>query len=424
MRWIWLLAVWACGDNVTPRLAQVRYAIEGVEVADPQLFHDRARDEECTAMPWADGATYCTPAFTPAVYTDPICSQPLAQTVAPPSGYVATYFVLRGQVSLRRLHTVAGEVPPPAQYWLLDGPECVGPYAGDATTHFAAVGAELDESQFVRLRRSPPEGDGRVQRIAIDTDDGLHLPAGFHDRTLATDCSLEHATDADSPRCVPDAVFATLFGDAACSQPVLVAPAQPPAFARYGNADCPSYAPLADDVTGQPTFDINTGQCTPVTLPDGYQLFSVGATLDLPAVTRERGAGARIQPITAVTGGLRIADTSVHDLALGVDCRPGLLAGTSRCLPATTTITSYFIDDQCRDAIDVAFVAAGSCAPLPRYASGVDAIHAIGDPVPSPLYEVSTGDRCVPYAPPSPLVAHLVGPPLPLETFAAADVRY
>jgi hypothetical protein len=425
VRWIWLFTVVGCGDNVTPRLEQVRYDVDGIEVADPRLFHDLARGEDCVATPWADGATYCTPAYSDAVYTDPICSKPLARTIDPPSGYAATYFILNGQATLRRLHSVLAEVPPPPQYWVLQGAECQGPYVGDASAHFAAVELPLDETQFVRLRRSAPEGDGRIQRISFDTSDGLHVPAAFRDRELTTDCTLEFARDVASPRCVPGAAAAaTVFGDDACSQPVLVAPERPPTFATFGTADCPSYALLAGDVTGQPVFDRRTGQCAPVTLPEGYPLYSVGAPLDLAVVTRERGIGTRIQPITVVSGTLRVADTAVHDTQLAADCWPGLLAGTSRCLPATTGILTYFIDDQCRDPIDVAFLEDGTCSPQPRYAARPDEIHAIGEPVPMELYEISTGDRCVPFSATPPLVAHLVSPPLTPETFAAADVRY
>jgi hypothetical protein len=424
VRWIWLVALAACGDNVSPRLAQIRYDIDGVELADPQHFHDLQRDEDCVATPWADGATYCTPAFTPAAYLDPICSDPVAQTADSPSGYAATYFVLNGTVSLRRLHPIQREVAPPDEYWVLEGTECIGPYAGDSTTHFAALGPELDETRFVRIRKAPLEGDGRIQRLAVTTDDGLHILTGFHDRTLDTDCSLEFTSDVASPRCVPDASRATLFDDAACSRPVLVAPGQEPAFARYGDDACPTYAPVGDDVTGRPVFGVRGDTCAPVTLPEPYPLFSVGAPLDLAVVTREPGTGDRIQPITVVTGRLRGPDTAVHDTRLGVDCRPGMLAGSPRCLPATTSVVSYYIDDQCRDPIDVAIVTDGACSPLPRYASGTDTIYALGDAVPMQLYEVSTGDRCMPFAPLPPQVAHLLGPALPPETFAAANVRY
>ena len=424
MRWIWLLALLACGDNVIPRLERVHYDIAGVEVDDPELFHDRLRDEDCTAMKWADGATYCTPQYTDAVYSDPICTHPLAHASDVPAGYVGTYFVLRGDASLRRLWPVAAEITTPAQYWVLESGSCLGPYSGDSNTHYAAVGAELDESHFVRVRRSAPAGSGRVQLVALDTDDGLHVPLALHDRTLSTDCDLEFAQDVDHARCVPaGAVAGTLFRDAGCSEPVLLSP-DPPPFARYGASDCPTYATVGDEVTGEQLFDITDGVCGPVTLPNGYRQFAVGAPLDLPVVTRERGAGTRIQPIARVAGAVRIPDGWVHDTQLAADCRPGLLAGTHRCMPATTDVTSYFIDDQCRDPIDVAFIPESACAPAPKFAFRPEAVHPIGERVPMQLYEVSTGDRCVPYAPQPPYVAHMIGPPLPLDTFAPADPRY
>ncbi len=411
---------------MTPRLEPVRYDIAGIEVDDPVRFHDRARGEDCSAMTWADGATYCTPAHTDAVYTDPLCTSPLARTQDAPTGYVATYFNLRGDVSLRRLWPVVAEVAPPSQYWVLEATECIGPYAGDSSMHYATVSPELDETHFVRLLRSAPQGNARVQRIAIDTDDGMHVVSAFHDRTIGADCALEYPSDVASPRCVPEAApFTTLFSDASCSQPLLQVPADPPAFAQFGTTDCPSYGAVTDEVTGTPVFDQVSGTCTPVTLPHGYRVYAVGAALDLQQVTRETGAAARIEPVTVVTGSEKAADTFVHDNQLAADCSPGLLAGSWRCLPAVAQITSsYFIDDQCQDPIDVALVPRSACAPAPKFAYEPETIHAIGDAVPMQLYEVSTGDRCVPYNPVPPLIAHLVGPPLPAETFAAADVRY
>jgi len=426
VRWIWLLALLACGDNVTPRLEPVRYAIAGVEVADPRVFHDRARGEDCAAVSWADGATYCTPTYSDAVYTDPICTQPMARTVDLPSGgYAATYFILRGQATLRRLHPVLGEVPPPAQFWVLRDATCVGPYTGDATARFGAVGPELDESAFVRLRRSAPEGSGRLQLIAWYTDDGLHAPAGFHDRTLGADCTLADHADADAVACEPDAQQADGFSDPACTRPVVQTVTSPPAFAWYYTGACPTYAAVGDEVIDQTLYGLSGSACTRAQLPDGWREFALGDPIELATMTRERGAGARIQPITLVAKGLRTPDDLVHDTALATDCHPGPLAGTTRCVPATTTaIVSYFIDDTCLDPIDVALVPTGTCTSPPRFAFRPDAFHAIGEPVPMQLYEVSTGDRCVPYTPAPPYVARMVGPPLPLETFVAADVRY
>ena len=236
---------------------------------------------------------------------------------------------------------------------------------------------------------------------------------------LAADCELANDVDTTSSPCVPeDALRTTVFGDPGCTQPVLVTPDEPPAFAYTSDA-CPHYAPVADELTTNTVFQPSQAGCVATTIT-GHRVFALGAPVDLPTITREPAGTGRIHPIAQVADGVRLADAAVHDDELAADCQPGLLAHTTRCLPAVAEITSYFIDDQCRDPIEIAFVTDTTCSPAPRFGYTTDAFYALGEPAPMQLYQVSTGDSCVPYSPAPPLIARLVGPALPLDAFLPA----
>lgn len=415
MRWIWLVVLCACGDNVTPRLTPLTYDLAGTTFTMPQQFHDRQRDEDCSPVTWADAATYCTPAYQDAVYTNSGCSEPIAQGDA---AYVATYFSLGGQTSLRRLHPVEEHTAAPAQYWQLAQGSCTGPFTPDPTTTWHTLGAELDESAFVRLYRSAPEGRGRLQQIAWNTRDGLHAFAGLHDRDLAIDCALAPEQDAGTVACMPiGTVPTTLFADPACTVRAILSSDQMPAFAKW---DCMTVAPVTTELPGPNVYARNdAGTCRMVTVLN-TRIFAVGAPVELVTLDRERGAGDRIAPITLVAGDLRIPDAWVHDTQLDVDCQPGLLSRELRCLPAvTSSVETYYTDDQCAQAIDVALIDPAACEAPAHYAYRPDAFHRIGATVTQQLYVPSTGDRCMAGLIPG-LEPHAIGGPLPVETFVPA----
>ena len=425
MRWIWLVVIAACGDNTEQRLSVVRYAFEdGTVLADARLFHDLQRDEDCSAVRWSDAATYCTPAYAPAAYTDPICKTPIARS--PDAPYVATYFTLDGETSVRRLHPVASEVAPPAQFWLYNGTECNGPFPGDASEHYDSLDDELDPSAFVRLRRSDPAGKRRLEVIRWSTDDGLSAPAAIHDNDLASDCVLADHHDAEQVACEPEgAPPAAYFADAGCTEPVVVVYGEPPPLASFAVGTCHAYAAPHNEVIQAPLFTMNVTGCMAAAPPPGSRQFALGEPVSLAMLSRARGDAPRIELVSLTADAVAAPDDLVFDRTLAADCRPGELAGGLRCLPpASLAVTPYFTDEHCIDTIDVVLVDETACTPAPRFAHSDAGLRAIGDRVTVPLFEVSTGDQCVPYEPIAPLVAHAAGPPLPPGTFAAADVRY
>jgi hypothetical protein len=415
----------ACGDNSEQRLAVVQYAFEdGTVQADSHLFHDLERDEDCTAVRWSDAATYCTPAYTPAAYTDPICTMPIAR--APDARYVATYFTLRGVTSVRRLHPIENEVAPPAQFWVFNGTDCYGPYPGDTNEHYYALGDELDTSAFVRLRRSVPDGKSRLEVVTWSTDDGLRVPAAIHDNELASDCVLADHHDAEQVACEPSgAPPATYFADAGCTEPVVAVNGEPPSLASFAVGTCHAYAAPSNEVIQAPLFAMSTNGCELATPPPGSRQFALGEPVSLAMLSRARGDGARIELVSLTAGAVAAPDDLVFDRTLAADCQPGQLDGGLRCLPpASLAVTPYYTDEHCSSTIDLVLVDESACGPAPRFAHGDAGLQAIGDRVTVPLFEISTGDRCVPYEPIAPLVAHAAGPPLPAGTFAGADVRY
>ena len=82
-----------------------------------------------------------------------------------------------------------------------------------------------------------------------------------------------------------------------------------------------------------------------------------------------------------------------------------------------------FGDLACQSVVPLAEVRTGTCEPPVSFAiAGSRSIHAIGAVHTAPLYHLSTGDRCLPYAIPDGIEFHDVGPALPAETFAEAAV--
>ena len=409
MRWIWLAVLVACGDNVVPRLAPVTYDLAGVRVESLTVFHDRARDEDCSAVAWADGATYCTPQLAPVAYLDDVCSEAVGMAS---SGYAPAMFTIAGTTSVRRIYPLVARAAPP-QYWTRVDGVCTGPYSPDASMTWGDLTSEeLDESAFVRLYTSAPEGIGRLQVIAIDTRDGMHVRRGMHDRELGFDCVFANERDLDQVACTPADAADVLYRDASCTQPVVIAPGAPPRYARLG---CDAYGEVgaAIDV---PLYEATTSGCQAAGLPAGWQIYDVGAPVDLAYATRVRHGSGRIQPIELVAATARVPDGVLHDTMLDADCGLAPVEGQLRCVPATVGIETYFTDETCATERDIAVLHA-TCGAPERFAFR-DAYHAIGEVVSDALYVPSTGDRCMLQPPVG--EPHAVGPALPPETFVPA----
>jgi hypothetical protein len=415
VRWIWLVLLCACGDNTVPRLVALTYQVGDVTYTRPGQFHDTARDEDCAPVGWADGATYCTPAFRDAFYADSACSDAIAPITV---HYTPTYFTIAGVTALRRLRPVTPGARSPGQYWVRNQDTCSGPYPSPPGAQWGEVGDELDESAFVRLLRSAPEGDGRLQTIAWHTTDGLYQPMGFHDRDLGADCRVinDFGRDRDHVLCEPNSAPVFYYADAACTQPVVTGLAGERALVKL---DCESFASAGTERTG-PVYSSFAGSCHADALPDGVVQYEVGAPFDVPVLARERAGAGRIQSITLVSGDVRVPDQFLHDTTLGVDCTPAPAPDTDvpRCLPTYVNIATYYRDDQCSQAVPIASENVGVCDAPVKYAADADGFHVVGAVETAPLYAPSTGDICM--LQPAPGEPHDVGPAMPVDTFVPA----
>lgn len=409
MRWIWVVLLAACGDNVVPRLEPVTYDLAGTPYVSPVFFHDRARDETCGPVGWADGATYCTPSLLPVAYLDAACSEAVAMG---DTGYAPTMFTIAGKRSVRRVHPVVPRATP-AQYWISGNGSCDGPYPAAADMKWGDLSSdELDESAFVRLYRSAPEGSSRLQVVALNTLDGIHAPRAMHDRDLGFDCVFVDGRDRDRVACLPpDAADAAFFLDESCTQRAIVVDGAPPSLARLG---CESFARVGAEMTGGAVYTLVDGACAQQQI--GGRVYEVGEPVEVAYATREREGHGRIQPIDDVAGLARIPDGLLYDAVLGADCGLSPVDGVTRCLPAAAPLATYFTDALCTMPRDVA-VLSSTCGAPERFAFR-DAYHAIGAVVTDPLYVPSTADTCMVQPPAG--EPHDVGPVLAAETFVPA----
>jgi hypothetical protein len=164
--------------------------------------------------------------------------------------------------------------------------------------------------------------------------------------------------------------------------------------------------------------------------------YGVGAEVTVASMQRapDTTAGHRMQLIHMTTqDGLRWRDTAMYDTQEQVECYPGTLTdGSTRCLPAGGSTTSYFMNASCTIAIDLVEMGTGpaSCgAPsVPKFASkyvpptgGATCtdyeIHTVGAEYTGPVYTKS--GTCKPYAP-GQTMFYSVGPVVPTSDFAPA----
>lgn len=415
MRWIWLVLLCACGDNVAPRLVPVTYEVGDVTYTRGGQFHDTQRGEDCEPWGWADGATYCTPAHSDPVYTDAACTDPIAGIR---DSYIATYFTIAGMTSLRRLRPTTPSTRNPAQYWVQNMGGCNGPYPAPPGAQWREIGDELDETAFVRLLRSAPEGDGRLQTIAWHTSDGLYQPMGFHDRDLGVDCTVttEFGRDRDHVVCAPPADIIEYYADAACTQPVVGAPDGPPP--KVVQLGCEAFAGIGSERTGDVYQVFGGAGCMPSSLAPEWRQYEVGAPVDVPVLSRVRAGSGRIQSITLVAGDVHVPDRYLHDTMIDADCEPVASDDMTRCLPTWQNIDTYYRDDQCMQTVGIVSENVGSCAAPVQYGRDPDGFHEVGAIVTSPLYVPSTGDICMEQPPSG--EPHEVGPAVPVDTFVPA----
>ena len=420
-----LLALAACGDNKPdPRpshsgerikLRYYEYA-DGTRVRDLAQYHDTTWNEPCRAVRWSDGARYCTPPAAEAFYTDPACKLAVGRspTGDPPPRYFTTYYSVQGMPFPSGVHAAGERTEVPPSRWFLEDGLCKGPLVNDGAYDYYLLGAKLADP--ARIKRSEPRGDGDLLLVDDYSDDGLQAPVGFFDASRG-ECVTAERANADSVSCVPlDSALATYFHDGLCSEPLLtVSGSTVPGL--VGSFDvvtgCQTFFPVVAELLAPQTFQNIAGTCTEVQPPNGVRFYSTGARIELPALVREREvADRRLRRIDRVSGALRLEDTLVYDSELDSDCAPS--GGV--CAPiAELRTTTFFTDDTCATAVELVLVPSRTCDAPARFAVRGGEVVPINGPYTAPFYELSTGDTCRPFVPPTPYTAHAVGEPIARE---------
>jgi hypothetical protein len=423
-------ALIGCGDNLGDpheglsgsRIRIERYVFDdGTRLPITRSFHDAARDERCAPRTWSDGSTYCTPATSELAYRDGYCTMPVGRiaTGTTPS-YFVRYFRSSTKAWISHLYPAAGKLSIPEYYSLADGATCNGPFPGDAGQSFYELGGELSSADFVRIRRVQPAGEARLGVVRETSDDGLDVAVAIRDRTLGTECMFADHHNASKVACAPAGGVATAyFHDGQCSE-LAVSSAESPDVIVSDREGCASYFSAGVEVTGDPLYVPAGAACIEVAAPGGQRQFLLGAPLSLAVIDRELRPSARISRIDLVAGSSHMFDELVFDTALGADCLPE----AGHCRPATNSkVLSYFSDAQCVVPLELAFVPNGSCDPTAPFArTDRGDIHELRAPYQATIYEISTGDRCVPFIPPPRMAAYAIDPALSFESFAATMI--
>ena len=267
--------------------------------------NDNARGEWSHSLPLADGASHWSPvhvAFnygsgapgTPgSVYADAACSRPTgikdAYNALCPITTVLEFVPADAcQQFTTRLHQAGAPVATADLLAVASDGSCVAsaaPGPANPVELYVEMGDALSDDTF------PPAttvdvGDGRVVQRFDGTPDGVAVTARgtLHDNARNVDCFVALAADGVR-RCLPgggslDAIF---YGDADCTTPMMVMPAQagcddptPPAEATYQGHAYPVGAALSPAMV----YSVTTSGCGLVGPPPSYdRWFALGAEI-------------------------------------------------------------------------------------------------------------------------------------------------
>lgn len=427
----------ACGDNVhvddvLEATSGSRIKLEwhlyedGTRQAERAVFYDINVHARCTPQRWVDDVIRCVPIAEDAVYIDETCENLVGRgrTIEKPTHFIG-HDTLAGATLPARLYR-AGQVTEPVErfYEQRDG-ECVGPFLNPPDLTYYALVDEIAGSSLVEMR-DEEVGDGRLGVRLRATDDGLRVPVALRDRDLDLPCIPVPRSDG-SVHCAPSEVSnATLFGDPACEDPVIIISeaVAVPTLARVADpGGCARYHAVGAEQTG-PLYRRDGGACTRVAPIPPSRAFAVSGEIELPVLERaiEDVPARRLQRIVLHAGDLRFIDERLHDTATRADCQRQSLGETVRCLPAVLASASMLFTRSCAVEVPIAEIPQATCERIGFAIANTDvgvAIHAVGDRQSDPLFAL-TGGGCQPYAGAPGNELRTLGPAIALETFSSA----
>jgi len=435
-RWLVLAILCAaCGDNLHrpdddpftavsgSRLALQRYRFDdGTEQVSATELYDTVAHSRCRPLPWTDGAMRCVPVADDAQFSDAGCTAlvGVARTIARPTYFVVYDGPPAGGVVVRVVRAGAPTAAVTQTYALSQG-ACIGPTPiapGPAT--FFAIGDEVNRTDLVAFH-DDDLGVGRLGLVVRAADDGARVLSGLRDRELGAAC-VPGAQGDGSVACEPvGAPAASLFRDAACSEPMIaIAATEVPAIARLTEpSGCASYRRVGSEVA-PPVYHRDGDACRPVDAPVGGRLFAVEEPVALPALDRalEDVPGRRLQRIVLGHGELRFVDDRLFDTGTGAACGPRAVRDTVRCLPTNLPAAITLYVGGCSTQIRVVEVAQRACEPVGFATTNRPfQVRAIGDRITDPVFRL---EACQPYVGPPGTEIRALGPALDLATFPGA----
>jgi len=411
MRLLALLALASCGDNAKPadamasgaRLSLITYELaDGTLDVDRTWFRDTARDEDCTIDLFSSATRHCRPDAGGVVFfTDSGCLRGVGgvRTDRDPPPYLLRTFTLNGVVLPSRLYKPGNPIDRPMVRWESVGNYCLGPYDVDPTLAYYTLGDAISHDDLVQIRATDHLADERLDLALDHTDDGWQMPGAFTDVLLAEPCTVQNGANASEVACSPALPATSLFVDDDCSQPVLT---EEEMLATDLETACTSIVTRGGQISGA-LFEQLGETCVPVP-PTALPLYVPAETIPLATLTRvqQTATGSRLVPIDLVRGDVHRRDALFYDRELDADCRVTRWSDGYRCLPdAPVPMRPFFRDDACTIVDTFAFVPNGVCAPPVRYARDETMLYRVSAPYTTPIYELTTGDRCAAYVPPS-----------------------
>jgi hypothetical protein len=432
----------ACGDGyeqpptIEPvsgtriKLELYRYD-DGTSQVDASAFYDTVQHTRCQPRRWVDDIVRCVPIAGEAVYSDADCTEvvglgPMKQKPAP-THFLGMDWADTGPVPARLYHAGATTTPI-GEYYLRQNGACIGPGALPSDVTFYAVDKELPATAMPVVDDAEL-GVGRLALQVERTIDGMQVAVGLRDRMLDLPCTPTSRDGAVA--CEPVGVAtATGFLDSKCATPVVVVPSDAalPAAVRVAEpTGCASYFTVGAEVSAA-LYRREAGACVHASVSPGQRAFALADPIELAQLDRTVDDSSR--RLAAVTfedlsdPGLRFTGDRLVDQAIRNECRPDLLGDRMRCVPSTVQPAMTLYTPGCTIAVPVVELPERTCSPVtfastPSEDGTQVELRAIGDPITSPLFEV-TAAGCTPYVPEPGRVVRSLGPPLPAETFVGA----
>lgn len=441
MKWLSLLALIACGDNLPApvtaeptsgsrlHLPLVRYEDGTHQLATTDSLLDAARNEPCVIRQWSDGLRYCTPEAYRTVFLDEQCTTEIARrrSVEPERPYALHEFVVAGDPLPSRLYHLGAEIPRAqvtAAFEFRDN-LCVPRTDNADQDRFFELADEIDRGELVHITRVQVPIDDRLSALVDASADGLQRPTALFDREQQHTCQLKWRDDA-TLTCDLDVDTSNQFADRDCTVPAVTvnAASAPPDLTRRNHGiECDTFHEPTDVVLAQTSFVKSGDECIETPLNLGDRVFALGPAIELATIARTRlDDGRRLQVIEV--GDTHFPEPAVFDTELQQECSPATLNGNVlQCLPTFVAQRTMFSDPTCQTQV-AAVEVVEQCGVRPPAFARTEMRRLAPILEAAQVYERSTAKMCAPAIPVFGGTFHRVGESLVSSGFVRAKTEF